>query len=194
MRPIRPRAAAFLGLAAWLVVSSADALTLDAALLGAYRTVRNSQIREVYGNGFVAAPFLAVRIVDGLSLALGYEFGYDRSGEIGLYRDATDLTVHGWETFLRWDVMGKRWIPFIKAGLAGFRYEQTIVSAVPLSYRARGRKTVPLIGAGVRTSLGPRLFGLIEIHYIPLKVKPVDVEVDLGGWRFGLGLGFTFLK
>jgi len=181
-------------LAALLLAGNARPLTVEAGLLGACRTVQSPRIRDVYGNGFVAAPFLAARVLGGLSLAVGYEFGYARSGTIGLYQESTDLSVHGWEAFLRWDVTGRRWTPYLKAGIAGFRYEQTIASAVPLSSRARGRKTTLLFGAGARIRLGERLFGLLEAHYIPLKVKPFEVEVDLGGWRFGLGLGFSLVR
>ena len=31
-----------------------------------------------------------------------------------------------------------------------------------------------------------------EVKYVPLKVKPFDEEVDLGGLRYLLGLGYAF--
>lgn len=176
----------------FLLVSCAEPLSLDLALFGAFRTVGSRQIREVYGNGYAAAPFLGVRVLDGLSLALGYEFGYCRSGEIGLYKEKTDLSVRGWEVFALWKILDRRWAPYIKAGLAGLSYRQTIESSFPLFLQAKGRKTSLLFGAGVRAKLAAGLFGFIEAHYIPLKVKPFDIEVDLGGWRFGLGLGTSF--
>jgi opacity protein-like surface antigen len=167
----------------------ARALTFEAGLVGALRTVQSSRIRDVYGNGIVAAPYIAARVAGRLCLALGCELGYDRSGTIGLYDEATDLSIGGWDAFLRWDATtGRRLTPYLKAGLGRFRYEQTIESAVPLTNRARGSKTAPLAGAGVRIGLGGRLSGLVEVLYVPLKVRPFDVEVDLGGWRLGLGL------
>ena len=169
-------------------------MTIEAGLAGAFRTVQSSAVRDVYGNGFVVLPSLALRVRGGLAVGLAYELGYDRSGTIGLYKEPTRLTVRGWEVFLRWDVTSRRVAPYLKAGLGGFRYEQEIESAVPLSDRAQGRKTAPLIGAGARVRLSDRLAGRLEILYIPLKVKPFDVDVDLGGWRVGLGLDFAVLR
>lgn len=162
--------------------------------MGAFRTVRSSAVRDVYGNGFVALPSLAVRVRGGLAVGLSYELGYDRSGKIGLYEEAARLSVHGWEMFLRWDATGRPVAPYLKAGLGRFRYEQDITSAAPLSERAEGRKTAPLFGAGARVRLSERLSGRAEVHYVPLKVKPFDVEVDLGGWRIGFGLDFAFVR
>ena len=160
-------------LAALLILPAAPArsLTLDVGLLGVCRTVQSASIRDVYGNGFAAVPFLEARVYDGLSLALGYELGYDRSGTIGLYEEPTGLSVHGWEAFLRWDVTGRRWTPYLKAGVAGFRYEQTIESAVPLTDRARGRKTAPLVGAGLRAKLGGRM-------RVPVTVVPGGLSLQ----------------
>jgi hypothetical protein len=176
-------------LAVLLLAPGADALTLDLSILAAYRTVRSPQIRDVYGNGFVAAPALGVRVWDGLSLTAGGELGYDRSGRIGLYDEKTRLTVSGWEAFALWEIAGRRWVPYLKAGMARLSYKQTIEAAPPLSLQARGRRTVTLLGAGLRAKLAAPLFGFVEIQYLPLKVKPFDSEVDLGGWRIGLGLG-----
>jgi hypothetical protein len=36
------------------------------------------------------------------------------------------------------------------------------------------------------------LFLAAEIKYVPLQVKPEDVEIDLGGWRLAAGIGCTF--
>ena len=48
------------------------------------------------------------------------------------------------------------------------------------------------MAAGTRFYATPGLFLAAEIKCAPLKVKPLSEEVDLGGMRLALGIGYTF--
>jgi len=48
------------------------------------------------------------------------------------------------------------------------------------------------LAAGTRFYATRGLFLAAEIKYVPLKVKPLTEEVDLGGMRLALGIGYTF--
>ena len=48
------------------------------------------------------------------------------------------------------------------------------------------------MGGGLKFYPLENLFVAAEVRYIPLKVKPYEYEVDLGGIRYLAGLGFRF--
>jgi hypothetical protein len=55
-------------------------------------------------------------------------------------------------------------------------------------------KSAMTVGGGLRFyPLGERgLFLSGEFKYVPLKVQPYDIEVDLGGFRLLGGVGYSF--
>jgi hypothetical protein len=54
-----------------------------------------------------------------------------------------------------------------------------------------GTKSTFSGSAGIKFYPIKTLFLVIEARYVPLKVKPLEEEVDLGGLRLEGGIGFT---
>jgi len=48
------------------------------------------------------------------------------------------------------------------------------------------------ISGGIKFYPQKNVFLAVEFKYIPLKVQPYDVEVDLSGMRILGGIGFSF--
>jgi len=171
-----------------LLAAGLHAIKLDVGLMYGSRSVKDADIREVYGNGSVYFPYLAVNFWKGLALGLGYEGGYDRDGEIGLYQEPTNLKAAGMEFFAAYLFELKKFSPYVKLGLASFAYEQTVSDEVKFDKK----KSALTLAAGTRFYATPGLFLAAEIKCAPLKVKPLSEEVDLGGMRLALGIGYTF--
>jgi len=171
-----------------LLATGLPAIKLDVGLMYGTRSVKDADIREVYGNGSAYFPYLAVNFWKGLALGLGYEGGYDRDGEIGLYQEATNLKAAGMEFFAAYLFELKKFTPYVKLGLASFAYEQTVSDEVKFDKK----KSALTLAAGTRFYPAKGLFLAAEIKYVPLKVKPLSEEVDLGGMRLALGVGYTF--
>lgn len=156
---------------------------------GALQVV-DSDIKDVYGSGTVYFPFLAVTW-KGIILGAGYEGGYSKSGKIGLYQDPTTLKVNGFEVFVGYALTIKILAPYFRVGYGSYSYKQTIDSPYLGDFKVDGTKSTFSGSAGIKFYPIKRLFLAIEARFVPLKVKPLEKEVDLGGLRIEGGIGLT---
>jgi hypothetical protein len=168
------------------------AIRFEAGVLGGTRTVNSADIKAVYGNGMVYYPYLAVHAWKGLFLGAGYEGGYSRKGTIGIYKEPTTLRVGGFEAFVGYAIEAGTVSPYVKAGYARYSYKQTIDSPFIGDRAVDANKWTPTFGGGMKISLSGALIMAGEIRFVPLKVKPFDDEVDLGGMRYTAGFGLKF--
>ncbi len=168
------------------------ALDLEAGLSYGRRMVADPKIREVYGNGTVYDPFLAVRLWKGLAVGVDYEGGYSRTGKIGTYQEPTSFKVSGPEFFIRYAASLKFVSPFVKIGYGSCSYQQTIESPYIAGHFVDGKKGRPSLAGGLRFFPVKFLFLSAELKYVPLKVKPYGEEIDLSGMRYLVGAGFRF--
>ncbi len=168
------------------------AIRIEIGALGGTRTVNSADIRIVYGNGMVYFPYFAVHAWKGLFIGAGYEGGYVREGTIGIYEEPTTLRAVGFEAFVGYEIKVRTVSPYIKAGYARYSYKQTIDSPFIGDQAADGNKWTMTLGGGLKLSLSGAFFVAGEIRFVPLKVKPFEEEVDLGGMRYTAGLGLKF--
>jgi len=168
------------------------AMDLEVGMVYGRRMVADPKIRGVYGNGTVYDPFLAVRLWKGLAVGVDYEGGYSRTGKIGTYQEPTSLKVTGSEFFVRYELNLKFVSPFVKVGYGSYSYQQTIESPHIAGHVVDGTKSCPSFAGGLRFFPVKFLFLSAELKYVPLKVKPYEEEVDLGGMRYLVGAGFRF--
>jgi len=186
------RTAAGLILLAALAAPVLAAVRLEVGVLGGTRTVNSADIKAVYGNGVVFYPYLAFRPWKGLFVGAGYEGGYSRKGSIGIFLEPTTLRVTGAEAFVGYEVEAGNLVPYVKVGWARYSYRQTIESPHIGDMAAEGKKWAATFGGGLKLILSGALFIAGEIRFVPLKVKPFEDEVDLGGMRYAAGLGLKF--
>ena len=171
-----------------LLTLGLQAVKLDLGLMYSGRTVKDAAIKEVYGNGAVYFPYLAVNAWKGLTFGLGYEGGYDRDGKIGLYQEDSNFKVTGLEFFAAYRLELGNLSPYLKLGFGSYTYKQTVSGVSKVDDKKSGLN----LALGVRYYLVKGLFLAAEVKYVPLKVKPMEEEVDLTGMRLGAGLGYTF--
>jgi hypothetical protein len=170
----------------------AQAIDIFGGVQGGLRTVNDSQIKSVYGQGMCLFPYLAVNPWRGMIAGAGYELGYSKSGHIGIYQEDTTLKVSGLEVFAGYQYPVGFMTPYALVGLGSFSYKQTVASPAAQKvdtsamtfFVALGAKASPLKGL-------PGLFFNLEVKYVPLSVKPYDESVDLGGIRLTLGAGYS---
>jgi opacity protein-like surface antigen len=159
---------------------------------GGLRTVSGPEIKDVYGNGTCFFPYAAVNVFKGFTIGAGYELGYSRSGKIGLYEEATTLTVTGIQAFVGYQYSVSMVTPYVFVGFGSFSYKQTVVSDNPAVQPVDATQSTFFVAGGVKIYPMKNIYISAEVKYVPLKVKPYDDEVDLGGLRLMGGLGFTF--
>jgi len=156
------------------------------------RTVRDPDIKTVYGNGTAYFPYVAAEVWKGLFLGAGYEGGYSRDGRIGLYQEPTTLKATGFEVFVGYAFKIGIASPYLKAGFGSYSYKQTIDSPYLQEFRVDHKKSAWTLAGGIKLFPIDKAFLAVELKYVPLKVRPFEDDVDLGGWRYQGGIGFRF--
>jgi len=172
------------------VSTGAEAVEISLGFQAELRTASGTLIKDVYGNGMCYFPYATVKLGKGFTVGAGYEFGYSRSGMIGLYKEDTTLKVSGIEAFVGYQFSISMVTPYVFVGFGSFSYKQTVDS--PAAQDVDFRKSTFFAAAGLKIS--PMKYGYIsaEVKYVPLMVKPYEDEVDLGGLRLTAGIGFSF--
>ena len=188
-----PKKTASLVIAALLLPLAAQAVTVQAGFWLGSRTVLDSKIKTTYGNGSVFLPYLQATVWRKLFLGASFETGYEQNGVLGAYSNPAVLSVQGLDLFLGYEFRAKAFAAFVKAGYGLYQYKQTVLNnPFAAAFKVNHRQSTAVVGAGIK--LYPRKFLFIagEAKFVPLKVRPFDYEVDLGGWRFLGGLGLSF--
>jgi opacity protein-like surface antigen len=174
-----------------LLASSARAWDVKIGIMGGARTASDPDIRRIYGGGSIYYPFLSVGLVKGFSLGTGYEGGYSRSGVIGSYRETTTLKVAGPEIFAGYWFRLEPLSLYLKAGWGSYGYPQTVDSPAARDFPVDARRGALLVAGGLQVFFSERFYLCGEVKYVPLKVRPYDREVDLGGFRYMAGVGYA---
>lgn len=170
---------------------SASALELRVGGFFGMRTMNDAAIKDIYGEGTVLYPIVQLDILAGLGVGASYEL-YDRSGTVQPYGESSRLKITGLEGFLSYSINLKIVRPYVRAGFGSYDYEQTVESDYLAGYKVKAPKTAPHFAAGVVLKILKPVYFAVEAKYVPLKVRPFEDEVDLGGWRFSAGLGLAF--
>jgi hypothetical protein len=182
--------------AAWAALAfplAAQAVTLQAGFWMGSRTVLDSKIKASYGSGSVVLPTLQASVWRKLFVGASFETGYEKNASLGVYFDPTTLSVQGFDVFLGYEFGSKAIAATVKAGYGLFQYKQTVVgNAYVADYKVDHRQSTVVAAVGLK--IYPKKFFFVagEAKFVPLKVRPYDYEVDLGGWRFLGGLGLSF--
>ena len=168
------------------------AVRVEAGVLAGTRTINSTAIKDVYGTGMIIYPYAAIHPWKGLFVGLGYEGGAARSGKIGLYEEPTTLKVTGFEVFAGYEIAVGMVTPYIKAGYASYSYKQVIDSPYVKDNQVNSTKGTVALGGGLKVFMSGTFFLAGEFRFVPLMVKPLGTEVDLGGLRYTAGIGVSF--
>ncbi len=154
-----------------------------------YRQLKDPELKAIYGGGLVINPYVNYFPSSNYGLEFSYEGGYNKEAPIGLFQEDSTLSISGFQLcgVLRYPVWNI--ISFLKAGVGYFSYRQDIQSEFT-RLKVDHHKWATIVGGGIRFNMYKGLFLTAEAKYIPLKVQPFEIPVDLGGWRFLAGIGF----
>jgi len=155
--------------------------------------VNDPKIDAAYGAGetFVTFPCFELRFGSGWTLAAGYEVGYNRSTVMGPYDYPATFKMSGAVLLAGYEFRTGRAAIFAQGGVGQFAYAQTVVNPSVPDRPVDARQMAGLAAAGIRVYPVDAFYVGLEARYVSLKVKPYDVTVDLGGWRFAVGAGFA---
>jgi len=163
-------------------------------LNGGYRVLNDPVLGEIYGDGYVYEPYIRYSVPRLLTLELAYEGGYKKSGPVGLFQEDSTLNVSGLQLAAVVPIpilRIQRVSTYFKVGIAYYFYKQDIDSEF-VRQKVDHTKWTTVIGVGMSLHLFRGLFLTAEYKSIPLRVKPFDIQVDLGGSRILFGIGYQF--
>lgn len=154
-----------------------------------YRQLKDPDLKDIYGDGLVFNLYMDYFPLSNYGLEIAYEGGYQKNAPIGLFREDSTLSISGFQLcgVLRYPIWKS--VSFLKAGIGYFSYRQDIQSDFP-RLKVNHHKWTTVLGGGIHFKMYKRLFFTAEVKYIPLKVQPFEIPVDLGGWRLLAGLGY----
>jgi hypothetical protein len=197
LRPLKQALRILCGVSSLMIIFFALVLPASAAdfnltVRAGYLQPTEPPAKSVYGAGFIINPSLSVEISPYFSIQAAWEGGYQRSADIGLYQESSNLILNAWELSGIFHYPGwKPLVPYVKAGLISCGYRQDIDSAF-IRRAVNHRSLSYSAAAGLKYYAGSNVFFLAELKYVPLKVRPFDVEVDLTGYRVLAGIGYRF--
>jgi opacity protein-like surface antigen len=174
-------------------LTSAMAWTQEIGVLGAWRTVADEQIKDTYGSGGVIFfPYLALGLSPKLSVGVGYEAGYKKTAQLGIFQESATLSVQGFEIFANYHFTQENIIPYLHFGVGFYSFKQEVDSTYVDTVEEK--MVAMTVGGGVKYFLGGGFFAGVEIKYVPMEIKPSTIAVNMGGIRAGIHIGFDLQK
>ena len=174
------------------MLASTAAAQVEFGVRGGQLSIFDDTIKEVYGNGWIVHPFLRITSVrTPLAVEFSYEGGYSQDAPIGLYDEMSTLKLHGFE------VSGYVWYrfgmvaPYLKLGMGYYFYRQDIDSEF-VDRVAQGSEQRLLFAAGLDIDLTKDLYLTGEFKVVPWLVTPYGIDIQLGGMRYLVGIGYRF--
>jgi len=165
-------------------------LSINAGLLFGLRMASNSDISDVYGSGLVLFPQVSVNFMKFVTVGVGYEMGFPQTGKIGTFEEDATLKLSGIEIFAGVQYPLKMLTPYLAVGVGFYSYNQTVDS--PYALEVDDSQMGLRVAGGVKFYPLGNVFVALEAKFVALTVKPYDDDVNLGGLRFCLGVGYTF--
>lgn len=185
---MRKRAFFIVLLLAGAVAAQAQSLEVD--VIGGYRTLKDSILRGIYGNGYVVTPTLSLAVSKTLRIGAEYETGFVRDAEIGMFDDPSTLKVRGGHLFLQYGQRKHRIQPYLKVGIGLFTYQFDVKRGDLPALDVKNDDVSFFIAGGMRFVILKNVFAVSELKYGALWVDSYDDKVDLGGLRLLVGIGF----
>ncbi len=168
-------------------------IELEPALHAGLRTFADKEITDTYGQGFVYNPSLTVRLGGSLGMGVSMDLGYNKEMSGKMVGPNSTFKVSGWEVFVSWRFQRAEFYPYVKGGVGGYTITRKFGETFPdlQAYDTDQRKTGWWGACGLAYYPIKNFFVAVESRYTLLRIDLDDRDVDLGGFRFFLGIGYT---
>jgi len=153
---------------------------------GAYFRPSDSVFREVYGSGPVYGGEIGFNFRSGIGIWMGGDY-FSKTGKLTYTEEETKIRVVPLALGVRYNFEIGNLVPYIGAGLSYFQFkESNVIGTIEDS-------DIGFIGKlGVNWRIGTMFFLDFFGSYSHCRVKPEDVEADVGGLEAGIGVGLRF--
>jgi hypothetical protein len=142
--------------------------------------------KDIYGSGMSYGGEVNIHVFKGLNVWIGAEH-YSKKGELTFTKETTDIQITPIYGGVKYIFQGKKINPYVGVGMGFFQYKESN----PIG-EVKESKVGFVVQAGLSISVfGPALVDL-QVGYNWCKIKPQEIEADIGGLKAGIGIGFSF--
>jgi len=183
---MRVRSIVLFCLAIFLVSASAYADEFFVEVKGSYFRPTDQYFKDVYGNGVSYGGEIGFQASKWISVWAGGDY-FTKKGTLTFTEEETELKIFPIYGGIRFRLTQTRISPYLGLGVGYFQYKETN----PIGEIEKGDVGY-IVQAGCLFKTTGGFFFDIKGSYSYCKVKPADLEADLGGFKAGIGLGFEF--
>lgn len=174
------------------LTSAVSALTIRLGGAFGTRVLNDAKIRDAYGTGVAYSAGAEFGFGRGWTAGLSFESGRTQTGKLGLSASNAQFGLWGLDFTAGYELRLRKFGFFIRAGYGLYHYRQTVEYEYVQDYKVDALASTLVAIAGLKYYPWNFLYLSAGAKFVPLKVKPYDQTVDLGGWRFAGGLGLAF--
>lgn len=153
-----------------------------------YYSVADSIFKETYGSGnLICGGFCSYTVIENFELRGEISYFHD-SGEMTLTKETIEFSMIPIVLGARYRIVDEyKLSPYVGAGLDFYFFKE----------RARIGDTSDTttgfhIEGGSYLALGQRFHIDLNLRYVKANAKPFDETINLGGFRVGIGVGYSF--
>jgi len=162
------------------------AATLRGEIKGAYFKPSDEAFKDIYGQGKTFGVEFGFKFNKFTGLWLSVD-SFSKKGQMTFTREETSLKIMPVSAGIRLEVPLSFISPYVHLGVGYFHYEESNILG---QVKKNNFGYVGQIGLLIKT-VGPLYLDLFS-QYSSCKVKPLELEANLGGLKAGLGLGLQF--
>ena len=162
----------------------ADGFFIEAK--GNYCQPTDQYFKDIYGSGITYGGEIGIILWKWIGVWAGGDY-FNKKGKMTFTEEETKIQITPIYGGIRFQLPNSSISPYLGFGFGYFQYKETN----PIGKVEKG--DIGYIGqVGCIFKIKGALFFDINGSYSYCKVKPVDIEADLGGLKAGIGLGFEF--
>lgn len=170
----------------FLIANEIGAATLRAEIKGAYFSPTDDAFKDIYGRGKTYGAEVGFKFNKFFGLWISAE-NFSKKGKMTFTQEETTLKIMPISAGLSLEVGLGFVSPYAHLGVGYFHYEESNVLG---QVRKNNVGYVGQVGFLIK-AIGPLYLNLFG-QYSSCKVKPLELEADLGGLKAGAGLGLQF--
>lgn len=168
----------------WTGAAFAEGVFIE--LKGSYFTPSDQYFKDIYGGGICYGGEIGITVWKGLSVWAGGDF-FAKKGKMTFTGEETEISIIPLCGGIMYQLSSSSVRPYAGFGVGYFQYKESTpvvdVSKGDIGYMG-------MVGCIVK--IGEKFFFDLKASFSSCKVKPLEIEADLGGLKGGIGLGFEF--
>ncbi len=108
-------------------------------------------------------PYLAMALSPKLTVGIGYEGGYKKNAQLGIFNEPATLSVQGFEVFADYNFATGSLVPYLHFGVGFYTFKQDVES--PYAGSVEDKQVAMTVGGGIKYYLSGGFFAGVEINF-----------------------------